>query len=160
MDIKKVIGKIRSISFIAIIFIMAFVGIYFILQVDSLIESRAWLVYDLLKDPDASQVEAVGKSKALCLMIVILLSFGSACASAFSEQRKDLPILVYCLKGLAIVLAVVLIVFVSGFETTYLAERVHSLVSTTKVVSLAFTYIGIGTIVINIASNAYLGIEE
>ena len=60
MDIKKVIGKIRSISFIAIIFIMAFVGIYFILQVDSLIESRAWLVYDLLKDPDASQVEAVG----------------------------------------------------------------------------------------------------
>ena len=143
MDIKKVIGKIRSISFIAIIFIMAFVGIYFISRIDSLIESRAWLVYDLLKDPDASQVEAVGKSKALCLMIVILLSFGSA-----------------CLKGLAIVLAVVLIVFISGFETTYLAERVHSLVSTTKVVSLAFTYIGIGTIVINIASNAYLGIEE
>ncbi len=160
MDIKKVIGKIRNISFIAIILIMAFVGVYFILQVDSLVESRAWLVYDLLKDPDASQIEAVGKSKALGLMIVILLSFGSACASAFSEQRKDLPILVYCLKGLAIVLAVGLIMFVSGFEKTYLAERAYDLISTAKTVSVILAGLGIGSIVINIASNVYLGIEE
>ena len=160
MDIKKIIGKIRNISFIAIIFIMAFVGVYFILQVDSLVDSRSWLVYDLLTDPDASQLEVVGKSKALGLMIVILLAFGSACAAAFSETRKDLPILVYCLKGLAIVLAVGLILFISGFETIYLVERSYILISTTKIVALVFTYIGIGTILINIASNAYLVIEE
>ena len=160
MDIKKIIGKIRNISFAAVILIMAVVGIYFILQVDSLVDSRSWLAYELLKDTNANQGEVVGKSKALGLMIAILLSFGSACVAAFSEAKKEKPVLVYCLKGLAIALAIGFAVFVSNFDTAYLVERSYKLISTTKIVSSILAYIGVGTIVINIASNAYLGIEE
>lgn len=160
MDIKKIIGKVRSISFAAVVFIMALVGVYFILQVDSLLDSNMWQAYALLKDTDVSQVDVVGKSKALGLMIAIILAFGSAAATGFSELRKDKPILVYCLKGLSLVLAVGFVVFVHNFEATYLVARAYPVIATSKVVSLIFGYIGIGTIVINIASNAYLGVEE
>ncbi len=160
MDIKKIVRKVRNISFVAIVLIMAIAGVYFILQVDSLLDSKMWQAYALLKNSDAPQGEVVGKSKALGLMIAILLAFGSACASAFSELRKDKPILVYCLKGLALVLAVGFVIFVSGFEANYLVARAATIIATSRVVTIVLASIGIGAIAINIASNAYLGIEE
>lgn len=160
MDIKKIIEKVRIVSFAAVILIMALAGVYFILQIDSLLDSNMWQAYALLKDSDAPQGEVVGKSKALGLMIAILLAFGSAAAGGFSELRKDKPILVYCLKGLSLVLAIGFVIFVHGFDAAYLVERAAKIIATAKVVSLVFGYIGIGTIIINIASNAYLGVEE
>ena len=160
MDIKKIIGKVRNISFIAAIFVIAIVGVYFILQVDSLLTSNMWQAHALLKDTNADQGLVVSKSKALGLMIAILLAFGSAVAVGLSEIRKDKPILVYCLKGLSLALAIGFVIFVHNFEANYLLERAIEVIATSKIVSLIFGYIGIGVIAINIASNAYLGIEE
>ena len=160
MEVKKIIEKVRNITFAAIIFIMAIVGVYFILQVDSLLDSNMWQAYSLLKLEDVSQLEVVGKSKALCLTIAITLALGSACLSAFSESKKEKLVLVYCLKGLSLALAIGFVVYVHGFESTYLVARAAEVISTSKIVTLVFGYIGISTIIINIASNAYLGIEE
>ena len=157
---KVLVQLIRNVTFFAIIFILAFVGIYFILQVDLLVDEMMWKVYFIASDENANQGTVVGLSKSLCLFIAIILTFGSAIVSGFSEFRKDKPKLVFILKGLSLILVISFIIFVYGFETIYLLETAHKKIAVAKTVSLVFGYIGIGTIIINIVSNAYLGIEE
>ena len=157
---KDFIKLVARVSYVAIIFIISIVGVYFILEVDSTLKASMWQVNKLLKDETASQALVVSKSKSLCLMIAIVLAFGCAAASAFSEIRKDKPILVYLLKALVLVLAICFVVFVHTFDSVYLVEKAIPLISSAKILTLVFGYIGIGTIIINIASNAYVGIEE
>lgn len=163
---KKVLEMVRNISFMAIIFIMAIVGIYFMISIDLSLEIDHWFVSTLDKD---QQLLAMEKSKSLCLMIAIILTFGSAALSAVSEVRKDKLWLVYLLKALAIVAAVVFIVFVSNFEKNYLVDTFFTTltwvkyvdkVETIKTLSIIISSLGIAGVVVNIASNVLLGIEE
>ena len=150
----------------AVIFIMAIVGIYFMLSIDLSLEIDHWFVSTLDKD---QQLLSMEKSKSLCLMIGIVLTFGSAALSAVSEIRKDKPWLVYLLKGLAVAAAVLFIVFVANFEKNYLVDTFFTdltwvkyvgKVVTIKTLSTVFASLGIATIVVNAVSNVLLGIEE
>ena len=163
---QKVLAMVRNISFMAVIFIMAIVGIYFMISIDLSLEIDQWFVSTLDKD---QQLLSMEKSKSLCLMVAILLTFGSAALSASSEARKDQLWLVYLLKGLAVLSAVIFIVFVCNFETNYLVDTfttdktwvsyVEKLQSI-KALSIVFTSLGITGILVNIASNVLLGVEE
>ena len=165
---KKVLEIIRNVSFIAIIFVMAFVGIYFILGVDLALDYDHWIMQEL-NENKADQFLAVSKSKSLCLMIAVLLTFGSATLCGVSEMRKDKLWLVYSLKTLAIVLAVVFILFVGSFEanylvTTFFTDPTEAMyvqeVATIKTISIILTWLGMAGIATNIVSNVLLGIEE
>ena len=157
---RDFIKLVSRVSFAAIIFIISIVGVYFILEVDSTLKANMWQVYRLLKDTKTPQALVIGKSKSLCLMIAIILAFGCAATSAFSETRKDKPVLVYFLKALALVLAIGFVVFVHMFDGIYLTTRAAKIIAEAKTTTLVFGYLCIVTIIINIASNAYLGIEE
>ena len=121
-DPKIILEKVRTISFTLIIFVMAIAGIYFILKADQEVTSKMWQVTSEIKkigEKDAegnavkvSQAILIGKSKSLALMIAIILSFGSAIVSAFSETKKSNKVLVYILKAIALVLAVGFVIFI------------------------------------------------
>lgn len=165
---KKYLELVRKISFIAVIFVMAFVGVYFILGVDLALDYDHWIMNELNKNK-ADQFLAVSKSKSLCLMIAILLTFGSAVLSGLSEIRKDKIWLVYLMKTSAIVLAVLFILFVGFFEGNYLVETFFTdktwveyvnKISFIKTLSIVLASIGIAGIATNVVSNVLLGIEE
>ena len=167
-QIKKVLEIIRNVSFIAVIIIMAFVGIYFILGVDLALDYDQWIMHELNKDK-ADQFLAVSKSKSLCLMIAILLTFGSATLFAVSESNKSKLWLLYLLKVSAIALAVVFMVFTGLFESNYLVETFFTdktwveyvdKLAFIKALSIVISSLGIAGIVTNIVSNVLLGIEE
>lgn len=163
---KKVLEMVRNISFMAIIFIMAIAGVYFMISIDLSLEIDHWFVSTLDKE---QQLLSMEKSKSLCLMIGIVLTFGSAALSAVSEIRKDKLWLVYSLKALAIVAAVLFIIFVANFEKNYLVDTFFTTltwvkyvdkVETIKTLSIVLTSLGIAGVVTNAVSNVLLGIEE
>ena len=163
---QKVLAMVRNISFMAVIFIMAIVGVYFMISIDLSLEIDQWFVSTLDKD---QQLLSMEKSKSLCLMIAVLLTFGSAALSAASEVRKDKLWLVYLMKGLAIACAIVFIIFVCNFETNYLVDTFFTdktwvsyvtKLNSIKTISIIFTCLGMTGILANIASNVLLGVEE
>lgn len=165
---KKVLEVIRNVSFLAVILVMAIAGIYFIFGVDLALDYDHWLMQKLNEDK-ADQFLAVSRSKSLCLMIAILLAFGSSVLMGISENWKEKKWLVYLLKALAIVPAVVFIVFISSFESTYLVETFFTdktwvsyvnEVAFIKMLSNVFIYVGLAGVAINMVSNVLLGIEE
>lgn len=166
---KKILEAIRNISFIAIILVMGFVGIYFLTGVDLSLQSKHWLALkmDIETTP---QLEVVSKSKSLCLFISILLTFGSAIVAGFSEIRKDKPVLVYILKGVSVVLIALFLVYIGTFEANFLipefvnrapiyAEAAGK-IDAVKTISTILSCVGLGLLAINITTNAILGIEE
>lgn len=169
---RVILEKTRTITFALIIFVMAFAGIYFILQADQQLKKEMWKVYREIKNMnvvdketgekvyEVSQAVILGQSKALCLIIAILLSFGSSIVSAFSETKKENKILVYALKGIALVLAIGFIIFVAKFDTTYLTAKGIKTFEEFKVLAIILGSLGAGLIATNIVSNAVLGIEE
>ena len=165
-QIKKVLEMVRNISFMAVIFIMAIVGVYFMISIDLSLEIDHWFVSTLDK---SQQLLSMEKAKSLCLMIAIILTFGSAALSAVSEIRKDKLWLVYSLKALAVVAAVLFIIFVANFEKNYLVDTFFTTltwvkyvdkVETIKTLSIVLTSLGIAGVVTNAVSNVLLGIEE
>lgn len=169
-DPKIILEKVRSISFVLIIFVMAIAGIYFILKADQELTSKMWVVTDEIKkmgDKDAdgnpipiSQAILIGKSKSFGLMIAIILSFASAIVSAFSETKKSNLILVYFLKSLALALAIGFIVYMFRFDVEFLTSRGIKIFAEFKTMSIVLGIIGATAIATNITSNAILGIEE
>lgn len=169
---KVILEKTRTVAFVLIIFVMAIAGIYFILKADQELQSRMWKVTSEIKKLNvkdketgelvnqANQAIIIGQSKSLCLMIAIILSFGSAIVSAFSEMKKSNKVLVYILKGIALVLAVGFVVFVTKFDAWYLTKAGIKTFADFKPLALVIGYAGVGLIVLNIVSNAVLGIEE
>ena len=166
---KRILEKIRNISFAAIILVMGFVGLYFLLGLDLSLQSKHWLALkmDIETTP---QLEVVSKSKSLCLFISILLTFGSAIVSGFSEIRKDKPVLVYILKGVAAVLTVLFLVYVGTFESNFLIPEfvnraplyaeATAKIDAVKLISTILSCVGLGLFAINITTNVILGIEE
>ena len=169
-DPKVILQKVRIISFIAIVVIMAIAGIYFILKADLELSSKYWQVTAEInkvgtKDKNGnpiivSQAVLLGKSKSLGLMIAVFLSFGSAIVSAFSETKKSNLVLVYALKTIALVLAIGFLVFMYKFDVEFLTSRGVKLFAEFKSMAIFLGYVGIALIVTNITSNAILGIEE
>lgn len=165
---KKVLETIRNVTFIASILILALAGIYFILGVDLALDYDHWIMQEL-NENKADQFLAVSKSKSLCLMIVVLLSFGSAALAGISELRKDKVWLVYLLKVLAIAIPVLFILFVGSFEETYLVKTFFTdlteveyvqKVATIKTITYVLTGLGMASVFTNVVSNVLLGIEE
>ena len=165
-QIKKVLEMVRNISFMAVIFIMAIVGVYFMISIDLSLEIDHWFVSTLDK---SQQLLSMEKAKSLCLMIAIILTFGSAALSAVSEYRKDKVWLVYLLKGLSVVAAILFIIFVANFEKNYLVDTFFTdltwvsyvgKVAAIKTLSIVGASLGILTVVVNAVSNVLLGIEE
>lgn len=169
-DPKIILKKIRTISFILIIFVMAIAGVYFILKADLELDKKFWLVTSESKkigqkdsngNPvPVSQAILIGKSISFAMMLAIILSFGSAIVSAFSETKKSNKVLVYILKAIALVLAVGFVIFMFSFDTTFLTSRGIKLFAEFKSMSIVLGFIGIALIATNITSNAILGIEE
>ena len=169
-DPKIILEKIRIISFILIIVVTAISGIYFILQADLELTSKMWQVTAEINkigtnDADGnpvivSQAILIGKSKALALMVAVLLSFGAAIVSAFSETKKSNLILVYSLKAIALLLMVGFVIFVSNFDIEFLTSKGIKTFADFKSMTIILAYLSLTTIVINIASNAILGIKE
>ena len=171
-DPKVILEKTRTVAFVLIIFVMAIAGIYFILKADQELKSRMWKVTKEIKKLNvkdketgelvnqANQAIILGQSKSLSLMIAIILAFGSSIVSAFSEMKKSNKVLVYILKAIALVLAVGFVVFVMKFDTWYLTNEGIKVFADYKPLALVIGYLGIGLIVVNIVSNAILGIEE
>ena len=169
---RVILEKTRTITFALIIFVMAFAGIYFILKADLELKSRMWKVTSEIKKLsavnketgerlyDVNQGTILGLSKSLCLMIAIVLSFGSAIISAFSEIKKSNKALVYTLKGISLVLAVGFVVFVVKFDTIYLTTAGIKEFVGFKPLAIILGSLGAGLIATNIVSNAVLGIEE
>ena len=93
-------------------------------------------------------------------MVAILLSFGSAIVSAFSETKKSNKVLVYCLKAISLVLAVGFVVYMFKFDTEFLTNRGIKTFAEFKTMSIVLGFAGIAAIITNITSNAILGIEE
>ena len=171
-DPKIVLEKTKTVAFVLIIFVMAIAGIYFILKADQELKSKMWKVTEEFKKlnvkdketgktvNNANQAIILGQSKALGLMIAIILSFGSAIVSAFSEVKRSNKILVYALKGIALALAVGFVVFVMKFDTWYLTKAGIKQFAEFKSLAIILGIAGAGLITINIVSNAILGIEE
>ena len=171
-DPKIVLEKTRTITFVLVILVMSIAGIYFILKADQELKSRMWKVSSEIKKLsakdkdtgerlyDVNQGTILGLSKSLCLMIAILLSFGSAIVSAFSELKKENKVLVYALKGIALVLGVGFVVFVMKFDTIYLTTAGIKEFVAFKPLAIILGCTGVGILVVNIVSNAILGIEE
>ena len=171
-DPKIVLEKTKTVAFVLIIFVMAIAGIYFILKADQELKSKMWKVTEEFKKlnvkdketgktvNNANQAIILGQSKALGLMIAIILSFGSAIVSAFSEIKRSNKILVYALKGIALALAVGFVVFVMKFDTWYLTKAGIKQFAEFKSLAIILGIAGAGLITINIVSNAILGIEE
>lgn len=167
---RIILEKVRIISFALIIIMMAVAGIYFILKADQELTSKMWQVTEEIKkmgekDKDGNpvpinQAVLIGKSKSFGLMIAILLSFGSAIVSAFSETKRSNKVLVYVLKTIALALAVGFVVYMVSFDTTFLTSRGIKLFAEFKTMSIILGCIGAGLIATNITSNAILGIEE
>ena len=169
-DPKIILEKARVISFVVIIFIMAIAGIYFILKADLELTSKMWQVTEEIKkigEKDAngnpkpvSQAILIGKSTSFGMMVAILLSFGSAIVSAFSETKKSNKVLVYCLKAISLVLAVGFVVYMFKFDTEFLTNRGVKIFAEFKTMSIVLGFAGVAAIITNITSNAILGIEE
>lgn len=167
---RIILEKVRIISFALIIIMMAVAGIYFILKADQELTSKMWQVTEEIKkmgekDKNGNpvpinQAVLIGKSKSFGLMIAILLSFGSAIVSAFSETKRSNKVLVYVLKTIALALAVGFVVYMVSFDMTFLTSRGIKLFAEFKTMSIILGCIGIGLIATNITSNAILGIEE
>ena len=169
---RTVIEKVRNIALAAIIVILAVAGIYFILKADLELKRTMWKVTNEIKKLsatdketgkrlyDVSQGKIMGLSKALGLMIAIILSFGAGIVAAVSEINRSKPWLVYLLKVVALVLAAGFVVFVMKFDTIYLTNAGIKEFAPYKLLPIILGYVGMGAIVVNIVSNALLGIEE
>ena len=173
---KKVLEMVRNISFAVIILIMALAGIYFFVGVDLTLVPDRWIANVISTSAEKDKLDyaqyvaiSVGKSKSLCFIIAILLTFGSATLSAVSEIKKSKLWLVYLLKGLAVVTAILFVVFAANFGPTYLTEKFFTTpayagevakIQTIQVISVVITSLGITGLLANIVSNVLLGIEE
>lgn len=170
-DPKIIVEKTRTITFALIILVMAFAGIMFILRADQELTSKMWKVTEEIKkigetdretgEPvKVSQGVLIGQSKSLALMIAIILSFGAAVLSVFSEHNKSNKPLVFILKGIALVLVAGFIFFVMKFDGWYLTARGIKTFAEFKTMPIIIGGVGAGLIVINIVTNVWLGIED
>lgn len=161
-DPKVVLVLLRNITLIAGVLLVAYVGVYFILQTDLELKNSNWLVYKMLKKKDANQLEVISKGKSFALTIVALLSFGGATLLGFSETQRHKPVVLYIMKGLALVLCVLFVVYISGFDTNYLTKAgVKVFVKKgIEAKTLVYAYVGSAILAINIACNAILGVKE
>ena len=114
---------------------------------------------------------------AVWLMIGAILGFGAAFVSMLSEINKENKILVYSLKGGALLLMVGFVVFLAFFANSTVVTSLDetdkyismfskngiscvNAINVTMVITYVITSLGIATQIFNITSNAVLGIEE
>jgi hypothetical protein len=161
-DPKVALVLLRNLTLLAGVLLVAFVGVYFILQTDLALKNSNWQVYKMLKKEDANQLEVVSKGKSFALTISILLSFGGAVLLGLSETLRHKPVVVYIMKGLALVLCVLFIIYISGFDTNYLTKAGIKVFvkEAIELKTLILAYIGAAVVAINIACNAILGVKE